>query len=167
VESINWSAVQAVTEVLGLIFVVGSLIFVGLQMRQTAIAIKLNANHSVQEAFRDSVMRLADNQELASIFHREIPKAGSVEGVEEFRFALFNQAILQMYGDAFFQHNVGALDRNTWNSIDAQLGNWLKTPGMRGYWKTRGSNFPRGFENHINNTVMQTPQQETYRTAGT
>ena len=90
-----------------------------------------------------------------------------MEGLEEFRFALFNQAIIQMYGDAHFQHGVGALDTNTWDSIDAQLGNWLKTPGMRAYWETRGSNFPKAFEAYVNDKVMETPQQESYRTAGT
>ncbi len=50
-------------------------------------AIKVNANHGVQEAFRDIFLRIAENQELASIYHRELPTSGTVEGLDEYRFA--------------------------------------------------------------------------------
>ena len=166
-ETINWEAVTAIAEIIGVAGLIGSLIFVGVQMKQTALAIKVNTNHGVQEAFRDSNLRVATDEGLASIFHRELPVAGTVEGLDQFRFALTNQAMIQMYANAHYQSRVGALDTETWDSIDARMGNWLKTPGMKAYWKTRGSNFPKEFENYINADVMTAPQQESYRTAGT
>ena len=42
-EAINWEAVSAVSEALGLIVVFGSLIFVGLQIRQSTDVAKANA----------------------------------------------------------------------------------------------------------------------------
>ena len=165
--AIDWNAVSAMAEVIGVSGLSGSLIFVGLQMKQTATAIKISTNHGIQEAFRDSVIRLASDESLASAFHKELPNPGSVDGLEAFRFALMNQALIQLYANAHYQHSAGALDGNTWDSIDAQLGNWLKTPGMRAYWETRGRNFPKEFEIYINSDVMATPQQSNYRTAGT
>ena len=166
-ETINWEAVQALSEALGVIAVVASLIFVGFQMRQTAKAINVNSNHGIQEAFRGNVTRLAENEALSSIFLREIPQPGSVSGLEEYRFALLLQSSIQLYANAYYQHNIGALDANTWGSIDAQMGNFLKTPGAHAYWQRSGSNYPKDFENYLNNEVLTTAQQEGYRLHGT
>jgi hypothetical protein len=166
-EAINWEAVSALSEALGVLVVVGSLIFVGFQMRQTAKAINVNSNHGIQEAFRDNVMRIAESDVLSSIFQREISKPGSVTGLEEYRFALLLQSSIQLYANAYYQHKVGALDAATWDSLDAQFGNFLKTPGARAYWQRSGSNYPKDFENYLNNEVLTAPQQEGYRLRGT
>ena len=166
-ETINWGAVSAISEALGVIAIVASLIFVGLQMRQTTKAINVNSNHGVQEALRDQVMRIADSETLSSIFHREIPAAGTVTELDEYRFALIMQASIQLYANVYYQHSVRALDGATWDSIDAQLGNFLKTPGAQAYWQRSGSNYPEDFENYLNNHVFTSPQQDGYHVRGT
>lgn len=163
----DWNAVSAIAEIIGVAGLIGSLIFVGVQMKQTALAIKVNTNHGVQEAFRDINLRVATDEGLASIFHRELPVAGTVEGLDQFRFSLTNQAMIQLDANAHYQRRIGALELETWDSIDAQLGNLLKAPGMRAYWETRGSNYPKEFANYINSDVMTSSQQESYRIAGT
>ena len=46
-EAINWVAVQAVSEALGLIVVIGSLLFVGFQIRQNAQATRAASMNNV------------------------------------------------------------------------------------------------------------------------
>ena len=166
-ETINWEAVTALSEAFGVIAVVASLIFVGLQMRQAAKAINVNSNQGVQEALRDQVMRLAESETLSSIFQREIPAAGTVTELDEYRFALLMQGSIQLYANAYYQHSVGALDGATWDSIDAQFGNFLKTPGAQAYWQRSGSNYPEDFENYLNDHVFTSPQQDGYSLRGT
>jgi hypothetical protein len=48
--AINWDAVSAMAEIIGVITVVGSLIFIGFQMRQNTKALNMNSTHGIQEA---------------------------------------------------------------------------------------------------------------------
>ena len=165
--AINWDAVSALAEIIGVITVVGSLIFVGFQMRQNTKALNMNSNHGIQEAFRDAVCRLAENDTLSSIFHSAISDPESITGIEKYRFALYLQSALQVYADAFYQNRIGTLDAFAWESIDAQMGNFLKVPAVRNYWESSGSNYPKPFVTYINSEVLVTDQEDGYRVHGT
>ena len=163
----NWEAISATAEVVGVLGLIASLIFVGFQMKQTAKAIHVSSNHAIQEAFKDFGMRVVESEDLASIQLRGLSEPGALSGLEAYRFAVMMQSLIQFYANAYYQHSVGALDRTTWQSIDAQLGNGLKSPGAQAYWKRSGSNYPEDFENYLNNHVFTTAQQEGFRLHGT
>lgn len=162
-EMSNWDAISAIAEVVGVVGLIASLIFVGFQMKQTAKAINVSSNHGIQEALRDMVMRIAENESLTSVFMQGMAEPESASAIDEYRFALTMQATIQFYANAYYQHSVGALDETTWQSIDAQLGNGLKSPGAQAYWARRGSNYPKDFETYLKDQVFSSPQQEGYR----
>ena len=66
-EAINWEAVQAVSEALGLIVVVGSLIFVGFQIRQNAQATRAASMNNIMGSWFDMYMRVSENDKLAEV----------------------------------------------------------------------------------------------------
>ncbi len=166
-DAINWDAVSALAEIIGVITVVGSLVFVGFQMRQTAKAINMNSTHAIHEAWRDSCFRVAECDAITSVMHREIADADSLDGIDKYRFALTMQALLQNYSNAFYQSRIGTLDAFTWESIDAQFGNFLKVPAIRGYWERSGSNYPKSFVDYINHEVLDRNVEDGYRVHGT
>ena len=166
-EIANWDAIAAMAEVVGVVGVIASLIFVGFQMRQTAKAIGITSTHAVQEAFRDSVLRLAESETLSAILHKEVPDPGSGTGLEQYRFALYIQSVLELYANAHYQCAVGALDQSTWRSLDAQIGNFMQTPGLRAYWERSGANYPQAFVSYINDEVLMRSQDQGYGLPGT
>ena len=137
------------------------------QMRQNTKALNMNSTHGIQEAWRDTVCRLAENDALSSIFHSALSDPESITGIEKYRFALFLQSSLQVYADAFYQNRIGTLDAFAWESIDAQMGNFLKVPAVRNYWESSGSNYPKPFAAYINDEVLVTGQEDGYRVHGT
>jgi len=160
-------AVSALAEIIGVVTVVGSLAFVGFQMRQTAKAINMNPTHGIHEALRDAAFRRAECEGLSSIFHRQIVDADSVTAIEKYRFALTKSSIIQVYSNAFYQRRIGTLDPFTWESIDSQFGNFLKVPAVRSYWDHSGFNYPKSFVTYINNEVLDRDQEDGYRVHGT
>lgn len=166
-DAVNWDAVSALAEIIGVVAVVGSLAFVGFQMRQTAHAINMDSTHGIHEALRDQAFRLAECEALSSIFHRQIVDADSVTAIEKYRFSLSMQSMMQVYSNAFYQSRIGTLDAFTWESIDAQFGNFLKVPAIRDYWERNGSNYPKSFVTYINDEVLDRDQEDGYRVHGT
>ena len=76
-ETINWDAVAALSEALGVIVVVASLIFVGVQMRQNTLAIKLTAAQAVSERNTNWARLIPENEHLAEILWE------GLQGVED------------------------------------------------------------------------------------
>jgi len=46
------------------------------------------------------------------------------------------------------------LDAFAWESIDARMGNFLKVTAVRNYWESSDSNYPKLFEDFINDQTL-------------
>ena len=68
-EPINWEAVSAIAEALGVIVVVASLIFVGFQIRQNTQATKVAAIQNITSDIRAFNYEIGANGEFADIFY--------------------------------------------------------------------------------------------------
>ena len=75
------SAARQIVEALGFVGVIGSLIFVGVEVQQNSIATRAATNASVAEAFHEQNLMLASSPELAAAIARnaENPKEASLE----------------------------------------------------------------------------------------
>ena len=60
----GWTA-KGIAEVIGLLSIVGSLVFVGLEVRQNSVATRASTNAAVADAFRELNLVLASSPELA------------------------------------------------------------------------------------------------------
>jgi len=95
----NWDAVVAIVEIFGLLAVVASLVYLAIQVRQNSQLIRQNTFvarsamvHETSTFYARFYELIADNSELASIFHRgkQSEELGPVE-LERF------EALLEVY----------------------------------------------------------------------
>ena len=63
-EPINWEAVQAISETLGLIIVVSSLIYVGLEVRQNAKATRAATMNNMMNAWGDAYRGFSESENI-------------------------------------------------------------------------------------------------------
>lgn len=150
----NWEAVAAISEVVGAAAVVASLVFVGVQLRSNTKALKLTFTDSSVSRFKDSLTRLAESEQLSEILLRGVPDARSVEGLDLYRFTLLIQSYILDYSNFYTHYKAGALDQQTFESLDSQMRNFCNAPGLKAYWERSGKNFPVEFRNYMNNEVM-------------
>lgn len=68
----NWDAVIAITEVVGVIAVIGSLIYVGKQIKQNANLARASIVHETSVAWANASAMLATDGELADIYVRGV-----------------------------------------------------------------------------------------------
>ena len=65
--TVNWEAIGAVGEILGAIAVIGSLIFVGVQIRSNTRAPQTATTHNLTNIFLTVTAKISEDPEMARI----------------------------------------------------------------------------------------------------
>jgi len=131
----NWDAVGAIAEVLGVIAVVVSLIYVGHQVRQNTLQIRHdNLRASVRGAL-DTNWHFHRNSQVFDIFRKGI---SSFDGLEPKEKAHFHSILVDL---AFYfeiirnMHVSGLIDQRAVETNQRFLIAILLTPGGRQWWE--------------------------------
>lgn len=116
----GWSARNA-AEAIGIIGVIGSLIFVGGELRQNAIATKAATNAAVSVAFVELNLMLASSPELARAFaeHADDPAAAP----QDAQILMLGswRALFHIWSNAHRQHLNGTLDPAIYASVIQEI----------------------------------------------
>ena len=153
-EAINWEAVQAVSEALGLIFVVGSLIFVGLQIQQNTQAAKIEAVQNVAAEWRAVIQGTASNNQLSDVVIRGGLEYDSLTMSELAQFNSFMGSIFYVAASAHFHYEKAVLDDDMFNGIRNQLRLFCGMPGVREFWASRKVIFSHGFQQYFDQEIL-------------
>jgi hypothetical protein len=127
-------------EIIGVIAVIASLLFVGIQIRQSARATKASAAFDAT----NSVANLSE--QLWANYSDE----RMVEGLETYdptknwedfslgvqtRMIIFNRALFQKYEGAYYLHRYGGLDEDLWEAWQAWAASMIKLPFHATWWE--------------------------------
>ena len=145
-EAINWEAVQAVSEALGLIVVIGSLIFVGFQIRQNAKATRAASMNNIMESWGEAYTRISENENLAEIVWSGAQDPNQLSDVPRWRFALFVNGIFYSWHNAYYQWTIGTYEAQAWAGQADLMTNILHLPGIRTIWDERKQTLPKDFQ---------------------
>jgi len=116
----RWSA-RHVAEGIGILGVIGSLIFVGGELRQNAIATRAATNAEVSLAFVELNLMLASSPELARAFaeHADDPAAAPREA--QILMVGSWRALFHIWSNAHRQHLNGTLDPAIYESVVQEI----------------------------------------------
>ena len=106
-------------------------------------------------SIRYNLVKLARDENLAQLMFKGIPDPSVLQGVEFYRFTLQIQAVVLNYSNIYMLHQSGALDAESFESLDSQMRNFCNSPGISSYWARSGSNFPRAFRQYMDNDVLK------------
>ncbi|WP_412061306.1 hypothetical protein [Rubrivirga sp. IMCC45206] len=115
---------QRVIEVVGLVGVVGSLLFVGLQIRQSSVATRAATNAAVADAFRDLSLLQASSPALARAFaaHAADPAAAPAEA--QVQMLGFWRALFHIWADVHRQHQNGTVDPAIYDAVVREIASY-------------------------------------------
>lgn len=150
----NWDAISSISDLVGAVAVVASLVFVGIQLKSNTKALRLSSTNTVVEQFTDGLARLSENIEQAELLYKGVPAPETLEGVDAYRFSLQIQVYMLNYANFYFQYKSGAMDDDIFTSLDSQMRNFCNTPGLTAYWRKSGGNYPASFRKYIEESVL-------------
>ena len=115
-------------ESIGIVGVIGSLIFVGLQVHQNTIATKAANNSAVADGFRELNLAIAASSALgdALVATEEDPEAATPQA-RMLALALW-RAAFHNWSNAYRQHLNGTLDPELWASIVQEISAYSAIP---------------------------------------
>lgn len=131
---LNWEAISAVGEILGVIVVVITLIYLAAQVRQGNLFAKAQARQRmVEQAEREIYMQMAD----PSITYANV-KDGPISEEEQAKLALFLIAFMRQREWEWFQFRDGVIEEDVFQAYHEVIAIHLGTPRGRKWWKVTG-----------------------------
>ena len=166
-ESINWDAVSAISEALGLIVVVSSVLFVGFQIRQNATATRAATMNHIMDGWSESYARLSENENLAELTWTGAKDPDAVTGVNRWRFSLYLTGVFYGWHNSYYQWRIGAYGSDAWSSQTSAMSNLLSLPGVLATWHERKGALPEDFQMYVETEILSKPPDPNYKLSGT
>lgn len=136
--SVNWEAIGAIAEALAALGVIASLIYLGSQLRNNAVASAVEAKLTTTRFLTDFNRDLINNPELYDLWDRGGRDLDSLERAEFIRFSNLNLNAFWFFSAGHFQKRIGTLDDEEFYEMESIMGFWMSRPGVQEWWKRYG-----------------------------
>jgi len=158
----NWEAIGAVSELVGTIAVVVSLIYVGLQIRQSTTVARSATRQSVTELMIENGKDLVADPHLADAFIRDL-RGEQLEPVDRIR--LFGRAYMAMrnWENIHYQYRTGMLTEDEWRGIRLNLEAVFEWQTIRTYWENEKQFYSRPFQKEVEAILEKASESPSVR----
>ncbi len=134
----NWDAIGAISESLGALGVIASLIYLATQMRNNTIASAVEAKLTTTRFLTDFNRDLINDPELYDLWDRGGRDLASLDRRESIRFSNLNLNAFWFFSAGHYQKRVGTLSDNDFYEMESIMAFWISRPGVREWWMKYG-----------------------------
>src|SRR5688572_24134525 len=127
-----------VAQIVSAIAVIASLIFVGVQLKQTTAAIRGSSSEAHAALYTQLVHSIIDNADFARIWSVGLTDPKALREDEWVRFVAYSSALFRQYETSRVQWQKGRLDDEHWHTVEKQAINFRQMAGLKAAWKLRG-----------------------------
>jgi hypothetical protein len=145
----DWDAISAISQMIGSIAVVLSVLYLAFQVHQSTRVSKLAAQDAAATSLREVTRPFAENADLARIWRRGLEDLNSLPAEEQARFFHSCYQFLKAFETIHFHHIHGVMDEQIWQGWAGLLKHYIASPGMEHYWKLRQELFSARFRDFI------------------
>lgn len=144
----NWEAISALAEVVGVIAIVVSLIYVAIQIRTQIRESRIAAMHEIAEAYRDAMKGLGDI-EFLEIMDKAHQDFDSLTDPERIVLIVTYLSVFRVCEEAFIQFELGRLDKRYWDGMEKETKILLGVPSAERFWTMRHFLFDETFQQYV------------------
>jgi len=152
------------TEAVGGLAIIASLVFVGIETRNGAIQAELNTRAVEITAYQDLIDNIAEmnrltveNEYVAQLMFKAYRTDDELTELESFRLGRAFYLRLRHGDMAFFQYERGAIDEDRLRSVLKPLN--LGDSRMREFWKNNQTNFAQGYRDYLDRRIEEIEAQ--------
>lgn len=140
---------SAWAESIGIMALVLSLVFVGVEIRQNSNATEAQALLELNLAVSDLQLAQAEDGEFAEIIEKGRFNPESLSDAETYRFQNWAYAMLSIHENAYVFFSKGMLEDDHYEAWSVATCKLLSQPGIRAMWKNEFLTFQVEFEEYI------------------
>lgn len=126
---------QETAQIIGVVGVIASMIYVGIQIRNNARAVRAATYQQLSASVTASLDNLFNNAESCALVLRGGDDFEGLDRVEKARFRFMHMATMRRFENAWFQHRLGTLKEGDWRAIAVNLDSIFALPGTHAAWK--------------------------------
>jgi hypothetical protein len=150
----NWDAVGALSETIGALAVIISLIYLAIQIRAQTREARLQSSYQITEAFREAILSLQDVQR-AKLTIKALENIEDLEDWERLQFNAISQRYLRVWEQAHYQFTEGHLDPQLWESIHESYIDLMGEPSIRAVWEVRKHAYRESFRDYVSGLTFR------------
>jgi len=145
------------SQIVAALGVIGSLIFVGLQVRDSAKAVRSATAQAVHDNYASWYISLAGNQQALASAVKGFADLDSLSATEKELYVCTFMAFLSHSQNAFHQWREGHLADGLWKGWEALMMNLVNTPGGAAFWRERSYLFGQDFQDQVKLIMSREP----------
>ena len=134
----NWDAIGALAELLAAIGVIGSLIYLGSQVKASTSASEVEAKLKTTEFLVNFQDLLLNNPVLQSVMLRGRKSLDALDKEESLQFSFLVQKAFWYFSACFFQKRKKTIDDEDWFEVKAIIDYWTTSRGAYEWWQKFG-----------------------------
>ncbi len=149
----DWTAITGVADTAAAMGVIGSLIFVGFQVRQNSKGLQHAAVQSLIATFNELYSNLIDSGDMAEIFWQGLRDPDQIEGANGVRFYAFGAKFLRAMQGIHWQWQRGVMDDKLFNSLVSFMEDAGTAPGWQHLWRTSRHRYDSEFQGFMDSLM--------------
>ena len=142
-----------IADIIGGIGVVASLIYVGVQIRDSNRVNQANARHNISEFVLQVSMFNAEHSKRISELDKKA-REGTPLTEEEETFRFWNHTNFVLHAETYFHHyELGLMPDGHWKGYVRFIEGYSASPGFLEYWQDLGPAYSRNFYNWLTDII--------------
>ena len=146
----NWEAISAVSQLVGSLAVVLSVLYLAVQVHRSTRVAGVAAQDAAATALRDVTKPFMENAELGEVWRIGLEKLDTLSPGDQARFFNATYQFLKAFETIHFHYAYGLLDQQLWEGWRELLRHYAAAPGIAHYWKLRDYLFSERFRKFVN-----------------
>lgn len=156
-------ALANVGEFIGGIFVVVSLVYLAVQVRQNTRSLRTENYARALERISAMQAQMSRDGPFVAMFSRGAVDVSSLDPMERIQFTWWAYEAFGAFEFMFHQSQSGAIPDEVWDRWAATTAWWLSFPGIRAWWAAKPAPFTRSFSAFVESCIRDRGPDDSAR----
>jgi len=149
------SELASMAEIIGAFAVVISLIYVGVQVNDSAGAVRSAPANDANVALQNWYLQIGSDQQTSELFYEALTSEEALPNQQEFQFLMMLHGAFLAFQNSYLLAEEGTIDTKLREAITAAIIGVKELPGTRRYWRQRKSYLHSGFADYVDNLLKR------------
>lgn len=145
----NWSALDAIAQLVGAVAVVVSLLYVAAQVKASTRQARHDAGRDLAARVSDVSLTVAADPELGRLLVQGGADPEALSPGDQARFRGLMNSLFRGLEQQYLLYREGSLDGESWAAVERMIRDWMALPGVQTYFRDRGQWYTTGFLEYV------------------
>jgi len=161
---LEWGAIG---ELIGGIAIIVSLIYVGIQVNDSASAVRSASANDANSALQNWYLQIGSDQQTSELMYEALISEEALSNQQEFQFLMMLHGIFLAFQNSYLLAEEGTIDVELLEGLTGVVLGVKDLPGMIRYWRQRKSYLHPEFADYVDQLLKQEKgiRLDIYRTS--